>query len=659
MVKRLILFFFLLLLVLSGCNVVNTEEKSAIKETIKILTADNMMGRLTGTNGNNLAVQFIEEEFRKIELSPINSDGYLIEYPHQFYNPESSQFRITVSAENGKNIELTRGLDFLERAGFSNYASKQPFTFDADDPNLTDSYVILETSTDFQKVFEKAKGIFVVEELFSKTLAIDTIDKPIIQISKDTYKQLKKIGNGEIEILSEFNMEEIKAFNVVGKISGQDSENALIISAHLDHIGWVNDTIFHGAIDNASGIAILLDVAKLLKQHSEKINGFTKDIIIVAFNGEESGLQGSYHFVDYIKDRYEHIYNINLDSINSNPVEILSGDEDTLVELIEDIYTFLDQRDISVNIDTSMGSTSDHTSFLYRHINAISIGSQNVRKKIHHPFDTANEIDYDFLAKLSSAISQFIIEHDHKNYEHVHTSAENLSSDELKKLKEQEEMFELERQGLKYDEFKLVEVDEIIYALEHRSYVFYDPQELKQYYSDLYIPTEIGDYHLEEIKMINSDSITKIGSLEIDKVYKKELLKENIRNITLNYHTENITNNQILQINIEIEPEIHNDHIHEHEDKQGVVKEIYMNGEKYSLNFDSEENILYYFTFKKELNSMKFDIRVGRGEKIWMEHNSREVQGIATDLSEKEVEKLILNEGINKLVDDVLQSLAQ
>lgn len=95
----------------------------------------------------------------------------------------------------------------------------------------------------------------------------------------------------------------VESFNVVGKLEGSDpklkGEN-VVLSAHLDHVGIgqpvasnPNDRIYNGAMDNASGSAILLEVARRI--HEQKID-HKRTILFVFVTGEEKGLLGSRYF---------------------------------------------------------------------------------------------------------------------------------------------------------------------------------------------------------------------------------------------------------------------------------------------------------------------------------------------------------------------------
>ena len=91
-------------------------------------------------------------------------------------------------------------------------------------------------------------------------------------------------------LIAEDDYGEIKTINnIVGKIEGK-TNNAIIISAHFDHIGVQDGKIIKGAIDNASGVSVLLELAETLK-NKYKIEKPEFDIIFCAFNSEETGLK--------------------------------------------------------------------------------------------------------------------------------------------------------------------------------------------------------------------------------------------------------------------------------------------------------------------------------------------------------------------------------
>ena len=88
-----------------------------------------------------------------------------------------------------------------------------------------------------------------------------------------------------------------KLINVVGMISGKNSmlsHEIILIGAHRDHFGKQAGLLFAGADDNASGTAVLLEMARLFSTIKE---GPARTIVLVSFDGEERGLLGSKLYV--------------------------------------------------------------------------------------------------------------------------------------------------------------------------------------------------------------------------------------------------------------------------------------------------------------------------------------------------------------------------
>jgi Zn-dependent M28 family amino/carboxypeptidase len=92
----------------------------------------------------------------------------------------------------------------------------------------------------------------------------------------------------------------VESANLVAKLPGSDSalkNEYVVLSAHLDHVGIgapVNgDRIYNGAMDNAAGSAVVMDVAAQLKAHPEKLK---RSVLFLLVTGEEKGLLGSKYF---------------------------------------------------------------------------------------------------------------------------------------------------------------------------------------------------------------------------------------------------------------------------------------------------------------------------------------------------------------------------
>ncbi|HEY8880033.1 MAG TPA: M28 family metallopeptidase [Roseateles sp.] len=82
--------------------------------------------------------------------------------------------------------------------------------------------------------------------------------------------------------------------NIVGCIEGgRRKDEFIVLTAHLDHLGRKGDLVYPGAMDNAMGVAALLEVARLLAQSPQPPD---RSVLLIALTGEEKGQLGSSYF---------------------------------------------------------------------------------------------------------------------------------------------------------------------------------------------------------------------------------------------------------------------------------------------------------------------------------------------------------------------------
>ena len=114
----------------------------------------------------------------------------------------------------------------------------------------------------------------------------------------------------------------VASANVVAKLAGSDPQlkhEYIVLSAHIDHLGIgkpVNgDRIYNGAIDNASGVAALLDIADQLKRERVRPR---RSVLFVLFTGEEQGILGSIYFVAHPPvDAKSMVADVNVDFVHA------------------------------------------------------------------------------------------------------------------------------------------------------------------------------------------------------------------------------------------------------------------------------------------------------------------------------------------------------
>ncbi len=131
-----------------------------------------------------------------------------------------------------------------------------------------------------------------------KYLAIDYISKQFSAAGFDAW------SNDYIQSFQQFNGLYLgEGKNIIGLIEGSDpvlKDEYIILGAHYDHMGWRLENgekvVFNGADDNASGVASIIEIGKILMTKRGELK---RSVIIAAFDAEEAGLIGSRMFLEF------------------------------------------------------------------------------------------------------------------------------------------------------------------------------------------------------------------------------------------------------------------------------------------------------------------------------------------------------------------------
>jgi len=126
--------------------------------------------------------------------------------------------------------------------------------------------------------------------------------------------------DSKISFWGEFKQRDFVSPNIVGLVEGNDSDlkdSYVLVTAHYDHLGigtpFYGDSVYNGAMDNAIGVSVLLELARLF---SELEKNQRRSIIFLSVTGEEKGLLGSTYYTDHpVVPLHKTIANINIDGV--------------------------------------------------------------------------------------------------------------------------------------------------------------------------------------------------------------------------------------------------------------------------------------------------------------------------------------------------------
>jgi Zn-dependent M28 family amino/carboxypeptidase len=360
---------------------------------VKVLAADSMEGRETGSEGERRAAAYVIDQLTKTGIQPGGAHGYY--QPVKFVSRKIVEKESSVALfRNGIVEPLTLGEDafFGTRVDlppeevtaplvFVGYGLKIPEkNFDdlagldlkskiavvfsgspADIPtNLASHY---QTARERWKSFRQAGVIGIISipdpasmdipwartSLNRTHLQMDLADpefdetagqkvaltfnpakaEKLFAGSGHTFREIADLGKDRkplprfpllvsIKAQARVQTQEVESANIIAKLTGTDpnlKNEYVVLSAHIDHIGIgepINgDRVYNGAMDNASGVAVLLDVATSLKHSSKKL---PRSILFVFPTAEEKGLLGSKYFTAHpTVDSKSMVADINVD----------------------------------------------------------------------------------------------------------------------------------------------------------------------------------------------------------------------------------------------------------------------------------------------------------------------------------------------------------
>ncbi|MBU0490376.1 MAG: M20/M25/M40 family metallo-hydrolase [Chloroflexi bacterium] len=247
--------------------------------------------------------------------------------------------------------------------------------------------------------------VFVISEEMA-----DTILAPTGRHMQDLWTMeqrgdiLPRFGTGSRASMSlELERHPATSHNVLGYWPGADPNYAwqtVVICGHYDHLGQDPDgTVFHGAYDNASGVAVGLEIARLWREQ-----GFQpqRSVLFAAWGGEEQGLIGSYYFTQHPTSRLP-LGNVtavlNIDAVGRGYPNDLSITKPGVPEA-RVLYFLVQEAAQRMGVGTrepGYAGGSDHVPFMELSIPGVLVIQDGDLNALHMPSDTVANIQLNLL----------------------------------------------------------------------------------------------------------------------------------------------------------------------------------------------------------------------------------------------------------------------
>jgi aminopeptidase YwaD len=359
----------------------NAQDMIYARKIIDTLTSSYFWGRGYTNDGMQKAAAFIAGEMKQHGLLPVPGKDFL-----QSFTYPANTFPGDMEVEiNGK--KLVPGVDFIVLPESKAVKGK--------------GELVQKDSVTFIDV--KHRVIVSLEDKLTWSVAPEVADYTGVQLLKKNFPD--KPSTIRIEIDNKM-VSSFKAANVCGMIKGTVKPDSVIVfTAHYDHLGGMGDaTFFPGANDNASGISMLLNLAKYYAANPQPYT-----MAFIAFAGEEAGLVGSKYYAEnplFPLKRIRFLLNVDLVGTGDEGITVVNATEfknefDALVDLNKEsgLLAAVNARGKAAN--------SDHYWFTEKAVPSFFIYTLGGIKAYHDVYDKSVTLPLTDYADLFQLIIRF------------------------------------------------------------------------------------------------------------------------------------------------------------------------------------------------------------------------------------------------------------
>ena len=381
---------------------------------VDVLAGPDMYGRGYEQEGHIKAAAYIESQFKRMGLSPI--DG---RYRQPFRMQTTLFPDAPVLQVNGRALEP--GTEFLpgeigtggeSRRPLPIYNMEQPIVNDPSGMDNATEGVVIQEGRDPEALSTalaaaNARAAIVLVDALYLTPRPPLVSKPVFYVLRSAWPSDARTVAFDVDP----RRRAVRTQNVMARIEGNQPDSTLLLMAHYDHLGSLGRRYFFaGANDNASGVAMLLSLAEYYAHHQPRYS-----MVFVAFSGEEDGLRGSRYFrrnspIDL--DQVAFLLNFDMVASGEDGVTALGGSRfTTAYHLLEGVNRRLrlgglSSRDVAPN--------SDHFPFMEVGIPGFFLYTKDGTQPYHHVHDVPETLEWHDFWHVYALSRQFIHDYMHR-----------------------------------------------------------------------------------------------------------------------------------------------------------------------------------------------------------------------------------------------------
>lgn len=376
-----------------------------IDAVIAALCAPACAGRAVGSAGNEAAADYIAGLFGALALAPL-FDDYFQPYEDFVVYPERAEAKLAILSADGTRTELAAGTDFRFSPPMADITVTLPVSADQTVCKAGAAFFYPETQEDAMKFGKESPRNLAVAcaSLNGSASLLNRNDERGVFLKIDApYRALLAAEGAALELSVRACAARGTARNVVSILRGSEGKRAFLVGAHFDGSGTCGEVLFPSAYDNASGTAAMLETARLLAESGATLQN---DVIFAAFNGEESGMDGSMALAAELAGRYEQINLINIDCVGRvGAAGLAVFAEDGAAQLQSALLGLL------AGAEAKTDYPSDHRSFSSDPtVQAVALADRDCMESglFHTADDTPDGLDSKAIAAAASAVAALL-----------------------------------------------------------------------------------------------------------------------------------------------------------------------------------------------------------------------------------------------------------
>ncbi len=412
MIQRFSSVFFLVLSLLFSMAKGQPASDSVLmraRSVVDSLCSPSFAGRGYQDGGAQKAAAYLFRQFKEIGISAVEGHNYSQRFQMSLMVVDKASFRamgrtwtpgadfITYQGSgegkvSGKISDLGSALPPLGPVNGKIVVLREALPEDFDQsPENKDSFKgWLNLHDRLDSVLARGPlAVIVIQQKLTFGFGLPRMSVPVISLLDTTVKKWK--GSASLEI----SYTRITPFteNLVGFIPGSEvPDSFLVVSAHYDHLGKFGDAYFPGANDNASGISMLLEMARYFSQPAHRPR---HSMVFIAFSGEEVGLVGSQYFVErapwFPLPQIRFLLNLDLMGNGAEGITAVGGrDFATEFALLQSLNDSL--KAVSQVKSRNNAPNSDHYYFLEKGVHGFFIYTLGGPPHYHDVKDTPDEL---------------------------------------------------------------------------------------------------------------------------------------------------------------------------------------------------------------------------------------------------------------------------